>query len=189
MAFHCISDLKKYKPQALQRTVYLGVSSWACWCTGRQSWWWRPRAFPRGRSAAPWPTSGWTWQGGLWSDFFLVLQPGHEEVLVRGNDVVGEPLLLQVRDKRARATVAQQVTQVPELYRVEWPRFKKKSFLGPRLLLYLGPRLLLTRQDMPDSTRHSLLGGRLGWGDTPEAKFGFDFIMILYLANGNHKQF
>ena len=47
------------------------------------------------------------------------MKPGHEEVLVRGNDVVGEPLLLQMGDKRARATVAQQVTQVPELSRVE----------------------------------------------------------------------
>ena len=42
-----------------------------------------------------------------------VQRPGHEEVLVCGDDVVGQPLLLQVGEQRARTSVAQQVAQVP----------------------------------------------------------------------------
>ena len=47
------------------------------------------------------------------------VKPGHEEVLVCGNDVVGKPLLLQVGEQGARTSVAQQVTQVPALRKGE----------------------------------------------------------------------
>ena len=41
------------------------------------------------------------------------LEPGHEEVLVGGDHMVGESLLLEVRQKRTWPSVPEKVAQVP----------------------------------------------------------------------------
>ena len=41
------------------------------------------------------------------------LEPGHEEVLVGGDHMVGESLLLEVREKRTWPSVPEKVAQVP----------------------------------------------------------------------------